>query len=249
MNKTTGYIDADYKLNKSYDFEEELPFEIEMQVDAETNELLDPDDYDELQPRIIVLPIREDDDEPKVRVVSLYGEMDDVSCEDIMGGLIALKQFGSVTKFKNEDDPDSGYTTIKPIEFLISSEGGDVFGMFALLDLMRDIQKTCEIHTYGLGKVMSAAVLLLAAGAKGHRKVGRNTRLMLHPMTSGAYGTVTEMKVEQKEIKAFQKQYIEAIVELTNLDEKQARKLVVHKGDTYFDAKQALAWGICDEIV
>ena len=33
-------------------------------------------------------------------------------------------------------------------------------------------EETCEVHTFAFGKVMSAGVLLLAAGTKGKRKIG-----------------------------------------------------------------------------
>ena len=51
-----------------------------------------------------------------------------------------------------------------PIEIVIDSYGGEMYSMFAIYDTIK--QASCPVHTLALGKVMSAAVLLLAAGEK-----------------------------------------------------------------------------------
>ena len=48
----------------------------------------------------------------------------------------------------------------KPITFYVSTWGGDALGMFGIYDLMRIVREECAIETFGLGKVMSAGVLL-----------------------------------------------------------------------------------------
>ena len=62
--------------------------------------------------------------------------------------------------------------------------------MFALYDLMRMVREDCGIHTFGIGKVMSAGVLLLAAGTKGERRIGKNCRIMLHRVLTGDSGSL-----------------------------------------------------------
>ena len=59
------------------------------------------------------------------------------------------------------------------MRMFISTHGGNISDMFSIIDVMKMIQKnSCEIETIAIGKVMSAGVLILAAGSKGKRKIG-----------------------------------------------------------------------------
>ena len=118
------------------------------------------------------------------RVTGLYGEVTDDNCRTLISSLYYFRDTGKMKedpaeeeKGEEETDPVISYT---PMDFLVSTEGGSVQDMFAVYDCMRDIKKDCDIRTFGIGKVMSAGVLLLAAGTKGSRRVGKSCRLMLH---------------------------------------------------------------------
>ena len=51
---------------------------------------------------------------------------------------------------------------------------------------------------------MSAGVLLLAAGTKGKRKIGKHCRIMMHSVIGGHVGPMHQLDNEMKEIKAIQ---------------------------------------------
>ena len=121
--------------------------------------------------------------------------------------------------------------------------------MFSMYDCMRDIQKDCELHTFGVGKVMSAGILLLAAGTKGKRRVGKYCRLMMHSVKGGQFGSIKELETDIQEVRWYQEQFIKAIGEESKLDKKELKKIFQSQTDTYFDAKQAIEWGLADEIV
>ena len=78
----------------------------------------------------------------------------------------------------------------KPMVY-ISTYGGSADDMFGLYDIMRQVKDTSEIHTVGVGKVMSAGVLLLAAGTNGKRKIGKRCRVMIHSVIGGNQGSYT----------------------------------------------------------
>ena len=188
-------------------------------------------------------------DEGTIRTYHLYGELNEEKGKEIVNAFSILRQTGKEEK-QNEEDPDGEpITVIKPIEFLVSTEGGSVQDMFSIYDLMNDIQRECEIHTFGLGKVMSAGTLLLAAGTKGKRKLGRNCRLMMHSVRGGHFGSMKELEIDMKESKWYQEKFIQAMVKETNMTIKQLRSIFRKNTDTYFDAEQALKWGLCDEVV
>jgi ATP-dependent Clp protease protease subunit len=135
------------------------------------------------------------------------------------------------------------------MEFIISTYGGSADDMFALYDVMRMIQKDCEIHTFGLGKVMSAGVLLLAAGSKGKRKIGANCRVMIHSVIGGNHGSLHNLENEMDEIRNSQENYVNALVRETNLTKRTLKRLLERKVNVYLSATEAVEYGIADIIV
>ena len=72
---------------------------------------------------------------------------------------------------------------------------------------------------------------------------------MLHAISGGHFGSLKELETDIKEVKWYQTQYAKALADETNLTEKKIRAIFRKKTDTYFDAQQAVEWGIADEIV
>ncbi len=95
----------------------------------------------------------------------------------------------------------------KPITFYVSTWGGDALGMFGIYDLMRIVREECPIETFGLGKVMSAAVLLLASGTKGKRKIGKYCRVMIHSVNGGSIGELHNLQNEMEQMKGLKDNY------------------------------------------
>ena len=99
----------------------------------------------------------------------------------VVSGLYYFRDTGVVKKKmkkKKMKKPEVKTYLSLPIDFIVSTEGGSVTDMFAVYDCMRDVRKgLCEINTFGVGKVMSAGILLLAGGTKGKRRIGRHCRL------------------------------------------------------------------------
>ena len=98
-------------------------------------------------------------------------------------------------------------------------------------------------------KVMSAGVLLLAAGTKGRRKIGQHCRVMIHGVNSGHSGYIADMENEFAETKFTQKQYVAALAAETDMTPAYIRKLMGKKTNVYLDAQQAVDLGIADIIV
>ena len=188
----------------------------------------------------------------KSRTLGIYGEVDEERCKTVVSGFYYFRDTGIVEEpqeDENDDQQPEVRTTYLPIDFIVSTEGGSVTDMFAVYDCMRDIRKTCEIQTFGIGKVMSAGILLLAGGTPGKRRIGRNCRLMLHAVSGGHFGSLRELEVDIREVRWYQAQFAKALVSETKLDEKEIKTIFRKKTDTYFDAEQAVEWGIADEVV
>tara|TARA_R100000008_G_scaffold34486_2_gene19511 strand:- start:2270 stop:2866 length:597 start_codon:yes stop_codon:yes gene_type:complete len=171
------------------------------------------------------------------RATGLYGDVTEERCAETIYSLLSLKS----TLTQCSDEPD-------PIEFYISTYGGQASEMFSLYDLMRLVQSEVPIHTYGIGKVMSAGVLLLAAGTKGERRIGANCRVMIHGLIAGQHGQIPDIENEFTEVKMTQKLYIKSLARETNMDEKQIKKMMDKKTNVYLDAEKVIELGIADII-
>ena len=132
---------------------------------------------------------------------------------------------------------------------VISSWGGIALDMFAIYDLMRLIRPAREIHTYGVGKVMSAGVLLLASGTKGQRRIGKHCRIMLHHVMSAEQGPLPNLQSTFKEAHVMEKMMFEAIAAETNLTIAELRRVCSKNIDIFFTAEEAVKMGIVDIII
>ena len=188
----------------------------------------------------IVLMNGEAPPEPDLRVVGLFSEVVDEKITEIIHGLLYMNEMN-----KLEEDPKNK----RDIEFYLSTYGGSADDMFALYDMMKIVEEDTDIVTIGMGKVMSAGVLILAAGTKGKRKIGRNCRVMLHSVIAGNHGSLPNLINEMEAIQDLQELYIDRLVEETNMTKKQMKKLLEQKVNIYLSAEEAVKHGIADIIV
>jgi len=109
----------------------------------------------------------------EMRSLALMGDVTEEKASELIMALLLL------TELSGEEPP------WKPMKMYVSTYGGSADEMFGIYDMMTKVKTQCEIHTIGLGKVMSAGTLLLAAGTKGKRLIGRNCRVMIHSVNAG----------------------------------------------------------------
>ena len=189
--------------------------------------------------------------EPEMRSMTIIGDISEEISKDIIAALWYLKLTAKAEELVNPEDPECQevHEVIRPLEILVSTNGGNADDMFAIYDAMRYIKEEVEIETFGLGKVMSAGTLLLAAGTKGKRKIGKHCRVMIHSVIGGSVGPMHQLDNEMKEVKAIQEAYIKAICEETNLTERKLRSLLKKKVNIYLTAEEAVEYGFADIIV
>ncbi len=178
--------------------------------------------------------------EPDLRTIGIFTDVEPEKIAELVHALLYLNETNKI-----EPDPEKHL----PIEFYISTYGGSADDMFALYDIMRQVKKTTEIHTIGMGKVMSAGVLLLAAGTKGKRKIGKYCRVMIHSVMGGSHGSLPNLANEMEAMQQIQADYVEALVSETNMTKKQLKKLLERKVNVYLSAEEAVELGIADEII
>ena len=178
--------------------------------------------------------------EPDLRVMGLFSEVEQEKIAELVHALLYINEMNKLTE-KEEDK--------KSIDFYLCTYGGSADDMFALYDVLNIVKQDTEVHTIGVGKVMSAGVLLLAAGTKGKRKIGRNCRVMIHNVAGGSFGILPNMTNELEAIERIQEAYIDALVENSKLTKKRLTKMLNQKVNIYLDAEEAVKLGIADIII
>jgi ATP-dependent Clp protease protease subunit len=187
--------------------------------------------------------------EPKLRTVGIMGEINEEGSAEVVFGLLSLQN--SAVHYEPvdiEDEESDIKEVIMPIEMVISTPGGNADDMFAIYDTMRSIREEVPIRTRGIGKVMSAGVVLLAAGTKGERSIGKNCRVMLHSVIGGHVGPMHQLDNEMQEIRNIQDQYISVLAEETKMTKRYLQSLLKKKVNIYLSATEAVELGIADKI-
>jgi len=178
------------------------------------------------------------DSEPDMRVIGLFTDVGEEKLAELVQAILYMDELN-----KMEKDPEEW----KPIDFYLSTYGGSADDMFALYDIMRQIES--EIHTIGVGKVMSAGVLLLAAGTKGKRKIGKYCRVMIHSAMAGSHGSLPNLLNELEALQQIQEDYISALSAETKMTKEEIKKMLERKVNVYLSAEEAVELGIADIII
>lgn len=187
----------------------------------------------------VLAAAEEEDNSPAMNTIGLFCDVTEEKVGEVIHGLLYL---------------DHVYKTVavdqkKPIDFYISTYGGSADDMFSLYDVMRQIREDNEIHTVGMGKVMSAGVLLLAAGTTGKRKIGKNCRVMIHSVIGGNHGALHNMINEMEAIEQLQDMYLNCLASETSMTKSQIKKMLERKVNVYLTAEEAVELGIADIII
>jgi len=181
-----------------------------------------------------------------LRSITLYGDVNEAMAAEVVQALLYFDH----TRMKTVETKEGELLEIpRPMKVYVSTHGGVVSDMFSILDVMDDVKHRCDIETIGLGKVMSAGVLLLAAGTKGKRKIGRNCRVMLHSVIGSQYGSFANLENEMQETKAMQDLFFQYLCTHTKLTKPKIKKLLIPNVDIYLSAEEAIEYGIADEIL
>tara|TARA_R100000700_G_C3158407_1_gene135035 strand:+ start:767 stop:1390 length:624 start_codon:yes stop_codon:yes gene_type:complete len=178
--------------------------------------------------------------EPDLRIIGMFCDVQEDKVAEIIHAMIYLNEAN-----KLEQDPKMR----QAIEFYLSTYGGSADDMFALYDIMRMIRQETEIHTLGLGKVMSAGVLLLAAGTKGKRRIAKNCRVMIHSVAAGNAGALHDLTNELEAIQDLQDMYTSCLVAETNMTEGDIKDMLNRNVNVYLSATEAVKLGIADIII
>jgi len=173
------------------------------------------------------------------RIIYLEGEIDTFSAPFLLERVNVLRDY--ITEIES-----LGSTTESVINLFITSPGGDVNGLTALVDIIEALP--CKINTYGIGHVESAAVWVLAAGS-GKRKIASNTEIMVHEISSWLKGTTSDVENEAKQLIATQKNLYRLLAKFSKKDEKFWEQTLKNSKNLYLTPEMCIEYGLADEII
>lgn len=135
----------------------------------------------------------------------------------------------------------------KPIELWICSEGGDEYCALSIYDTLSTIK--CPVHTIATGMCMSVAPLLVAAGKVGERYATPHSWFMVHQSWSEEIPSrVDEQKKAIEHAYEVGKQWYTLMAKHTKTSAIQWRRMCEKVGNTYFNAEEALEFGLVDQL-
>jgi ATP-dependent Clp protease, protease subunit len=163
------------------------------------------------------------------RVVFLIGEINHVSASRVIMQMLYLQSV------KRDQD----------INLYINSPGGVVDDTLAMYDIMRFL--TCDIATYCIGRAESGGAVIFMAGKKGKRFILPNAKVMIHQPFGGVYGQAADIEIQAEEILKTKQTLINVMAKCTGQTPDRIQE--DSERDRFFDAKAAVAYGICDEVI
>lgn len=131
------------------------------------------------------------------------------------------------------------------IKLFINSPGGSVIDGLAIYDIMNWINP--DVATYAMGMAASMGSILLSSGAKGKRYSLPHSRIMIHQVSGGANGQNTDIQIVAREIQKHQDELYHILAENTGKSFEQINEDA--ERDHWFTSKEALEYGLIDEII
>ena len=131
------------------------------------------------------------------------------------------------------------------IHFYINCPGGSVTATLAIYDTMQFLE--CPISTYCMGIAASGAAIILAAGTKGKRLALPNSKVMIHQPWGQVGGQITDIEIQATEITKERHRLNEILAQHCSQPIERIERET--ERDRYFDAHEAKAFGLVDDVI
>jgi ATP-dependent Clp protease protease subunit len=163
------------------------------------------------------------------RIVFLGRPVDDELANLIVGQLLFLEA----------EDPE------KDISLYVNSPGGEVYAGLAIYDAMQHVRPDVSTICFGMG--MSAAAMIVAAGAPGKRFALPNAKLMIHQGSAGFRGAPTDVSIAAREVESTTRQMADIIARHSGREPEQVLDDIDR--DRFMTPAEAVEYGLVDEVL
>lgn len=133
----------------------------------------------------------------------------------------------------------------REIMIYINSGGGSVVDGLGVIDTMNFINS--PVSTTCIGMAASMGAVLLSCGEKGNRFVLPHSRVMIHQVSSGMRGCVSDMKIELEQAERCKNDVYNILAKNLNKDYSEIESLCDR--DNWFIGEEAVKLGIADKVL
>lgn len=133
----------------------------------------------------------------------------------------------------------------REIMLYINSGGGSVVDGLGVIDTMNFINS--PVSTTCIGMAASMGAVLLSCGDKGNRFVLPHSRVMIHQVSSGMRGCVSDMKIELEQAERCKNDIYNILAKNLNKDYSEIEALCDR--DNWFIGEEAVKLGIADKVL
>lgn len=132
-----------------------------------------------------------------------------------------------------------------PIDIYINSSGGSVIDGLSIIDTINLIKS--PVNTICTGLAASMGAVLLSCGKKGSRAVLPHSRVMIHQVSSGMWGTFSDLEIELKQTERCKQDIYKILAENLNKPYEEIEKLCDR--NNWFIGQEAVDLGIVDKVL
>ncbi len=165
------------------------------------------------------------------RKIFLWGAVTDESAKDLTEKLLYLEAV----------DPG------KDITFYLNSPGGSITAGMAVYDTMQLLTPPITVVVTGMAASMGS--ILLSGAPKGKRLLYPHSRVLIHqPLISGRFvGPATDINIQAQEMEKLREELNQILADASGQPLERINQDTDR--DFYLNAKEAIEYGLADEIV
>ena len=163
--------------------------------------------------------------------------------------IITVNEFNEEAARKFQDQisiaQNSGQKVI-PVE--IDSFGGEVYSLMSMIAAIK--ASKIPVATIVQGKAMSCGAILASFGAEGLRFMDKDATMMIHDVSSYAFGKIEDLKANAREAERLNKKVYIMMSRNCGKSDDYFSKLIHDKGhsDWFLDAEEAKNHGLINHI-
>lgn len=132
------------------------------------------------------------------------------------------------------------------IPVIIDSYGGQVYSLMSMIGNIKS-SKT-PVATIVEGKAMSCGAILFSFGSQGYRFIDPDATIMIHDVSSGAFGKIEDVKADSKETERLNQKVYKMMAANCGKEPNYFLDIIHEKShaDWYLDADDALQHGLAN---
>ena len=166
-----------------------------------------------------------------------YGDVTSDSCLELNRILVELD-----LKLRNTQNSLGSDVLTPIIELHVNTNGGCIFSAFSTVDTIRSLKS--KVYTYNEGLVASAGTLITGIGHT--RFIGQYSHMLIHQLSSEAYGKFSEIEDHFANVSHLMKCLKDFYKKHSKIPMKKLDDLL--KKDIFLNADECLLYGLVDVI-